>query len=285
MELSQLFQQAAVAQLIQLSQAVAAVDSVPIPPSTQAVIDAHSEAFKEPVDLPPARSFDHSIPLILDVVPVHKKPYRYAPSQKYELERQIQDMLDRELIQPSSSPYASSVILVKRKDGGGTQYGVKHSIQVRDEVYLKLHPYVQPSVARRSNQKLSYKFFGPYKILQKVGVVAYKLQLSPWSHIRPVVNVSLLKKAIPAHTTPEPDLSAACMSMEAGIQSLNILNTKLIAPGSSSTQLVQEQWSSMLAHLLGLSVFLSFDECSLKHMLAFGLQLPALYHILEIGLS
>jgi hypothetical protein len=30
-------------------------------------------------------------------------------------------------------------------------------------------------VARRSNHKLSYKYFGPYLIIQKVGEVAYKL--------------------------------------------------------------------------------------------------------------
>jgi hypothetical protein len=75
-------------------------------------------AFQEPADLPPQRSFDHSIPLIPGAVPIQKKPYRYAPSQKDELERQIKDMLDRGVIQPSTSPYASPVILVKKKDGG-----------------------------------------------------------------------------------------------------------------------------------------------------------------------
>jgi hypothetical protein len=68
---------------------------------------------------------------------------------------------------------------------------------VGDWVYLKLQPYTQMSVAPRSNQKLSYKYFGPYLIIQKVGAVAYKLQLPDHSKIHPVIHVSRLKKALP----------------------------------------------------------------------------------------
>jgi hypothetical protein len=53
------------------------------------------------------------------------------------------------------------------------------------------------SVAPRSYQKLSYRFFEPYKILQRVGDVAYKLELPPHARIRNVVHVSQLKKHIP----------------------------------------------------------------------------------------
>jgi hypothetical protein len=63
-------------------------------------------------------------------------------------------------------------------------------------VFLKLQPYVQSSVAPRANQKLSYRYFGPFKILQRVGNVAYKLLLPQGSAVHPVFRVSQLKEAI-----------------------------------------------------------------------------------------
>ena len=68
---------------------------------------------------------------------------------------------------------------------------------VGEWAYLKLQPYVQQSVVRRSNHKLGFKYFGPYQILEKVGEVAYRLAQPASSKIHPVVHVSLLKPAQP----------------------------------------------------------------------------------------
>jgi hypothetical protein len=67
------------------------------------------------------------------------------------------------------------------------------------------------SLAPRANQKLSFKFFGPFKILRKIGPVAYKLELPPSSLVHPVFHVSQLKQAVPpAHqvsdTIPDPSV-------------------------------------------------------------------------------
>jgi hypothetical protein len=51
------------------------------------------------------------------------------------------------------------------------------SFAVRDWVFLTLQPCVQSSLAPQAHHKLAFRFFGPYKILDKIGTVAYNLDL------------------------------------------------------------------------------------------------------------
>ncbi|KAL0462690.1 UNVERIFIED_CONTAM: Transposon Ty3-G Gag-Pol polyprotein [Sesamum latifolium] len=65
---------------------------------------------------------------------------------------------------------------------------------VGDLVFVKLRPYKQTSLKSHFIHKLTPRFFGPFKVLQRVGAVAYKLELPEGTRIHPIFHVSQLKK-------------------------------------------------------------------------------------------
>jgi hypothetical protein len=81
-----------------------------------------------------------------------------------------------------------------------------HSFVVGDSVFVKLQPYVQTMVARRSNHKLPFRYFGPYKIIRVVNPVAYELELPAGAKVHPVFHVSQLRRASSAATPVETTL-------------------------------------------------------------------------------
>lgn len=77
-----------------------------------------ADIFEEPTSLPPFRAHhNHKIPLLEGSNPINQRPYRYALYQKNEIDKMVKELLLAGTIQHSSSPYASPVVLVKKKDG------------------------------------------------------------------------------------------------------------------------------------------------------------------------
>ena len=81
------------------------------------MLDQYQDVFHKPNQLPPKRIYDHHIPLLPNAIPVNSRPYRYSPFHKTEIEKQVQELLDAGLIVHSMSPFASPVLLVRKKDG------------------------------------------------------------------------------------------------------------------------------------------------------------------------
>lgn len=86
-------------------------------PEIQHLLNSYPTIFIEPHGLPPKRPHDHHIPLLPNTPPVNVKPYRYPHSQKEAMTTIIHDMLHDGIIVPSTSPYSSPVLLVRKKDG------------------------------------------------------------------------------------------------------------------------------------------------------------------------
>jgi hypothetical protein len=85
-------------------------------PVVQALLTEFAALFEPVSGLPPSCHCDHAIPLIPGSQPIFVRPYRYAPLLKSEIERQVHDMLQQGIIQKSTSPFVSSVLLVNKKD-------------------------------------------------------------------------------------------------------------------------------------------------------------------------
>nr|GEU91464.1 reverse transcriptase domain-containing protein [Tanacetum cinerariifolium] len=67
--------------------------------------------------LPPIRQVEFQTDPIPGAAPVAYAPYRLAPSKIQELSNQLQELIDRGFIQPSTSPWGSPILFVKKKDG------------------------------------------------------------------------------------------------------------------------------------------------------------------------
>jgi len=110
-------------------------------------------------------------------------------------------------------------------------------------VYLKLQPYIQTSVATRSSHKLSFKYFGPYPVVAKIGTVAYKLQLPENSKVHPVFHVSQLKKALPPLTLVSLELPNSTET-DAFRYPVKVLQQRLKPHGDHLVSKVLIQWST-----------------------------------------
>ena len=87
-----------------------------IPSEVQSLLDSFPQVFSEPIGLPPKRQVSHSIPLITGARPIQIRPYTFAPALKDEIEKQISDILTTGVIRPSTSNFASPLLMVRKKD-------------------------------------------------------------------------------------------------------------------------------------------------------------------------
>lgn len=70
-----------------------------------------------PLGTPPGRGIEHIIELEEGAKPIMITPYRHPKRLKDEIEKTIKELLAMGHIRPSKSPFASSMVLVKKKDG------------------------------------------------------------------------------------------------------------------------------------------------------------------------
>jgi hypothetical protein len=92
-------------------------------------LDKHHRVFETPTDLPTSKGeHDHHIPLLPGIQPPNVCPYRYPFSQKIEIEKIVQELLEAGVILTSTRPYSSHVVMVLKKEGSWRMCPYLHAL-------------------------------------------------------------------------------------------------------------------------------------------------------------
>ncbi|MFS7980354.1 putative nucleotidyltransferase, Ribonuclease H [Helianthus anomalus] len=82
------------------------------------VISEYPDVFPEELPgLPPQSQVEFRIDIIPGAAPIARAPYRLAPIEMKELRTQLDELLAKGFIHPSSSPWGAPILFVKKKDG------------------------------------------------------------------------------------------------------------------------------------------------------------------------
>ena len=71
----------------------------------------------ELLGLPPTREIEFEIEVMPRTRPIFIPPYRMAHAELKELKEQLQELVDKGFIRPSTSPWSALVLFMKKKDG------------------------------------------------------------------------------------------------------------------------------------------------------------------------
>lgn len=158
------------------------------------------------------------------------------------------DEVDRELIT------RDEVLATVKKDLKKAQERMKKyydcgrrdvTFEPGDMVYLKLQPYRQKSLKAKFNVKLSQRFYGPFKVLERIGEIAYKLELPSSSRLHPVFHISVLKLRVGDPTFLSQDLPEFDTDGKADLQPMAALQYRQQQRGRKQVWQVLVHWRGM----------------------------------------
>ena len=119
------------------------------------------------------------------------------------------------------------------------------SFEVKSYVHVKLQPCRQSSVSGVKYNKLQKRYYGPFHILERIGEVAYKLELPSYSKIHNVFHCSLLKPYLGPIPADAPFLPKDSTDNHPIVTPLAILNSRIISVNGQQMQQVLVQWNGL----------------------------------------
>jgi hypothetical protein len=90
--------------------------------------------------LPPDRDVEFAIELIPGTPPISRRPYRMPPNELAELKKQLQDLLNKGLIHPSSSEWGCPALFIKKKKDNSLRmcvdYRPLNAVTIKNKYHL-----------------------------------------------------------------------------------------------------------------------------------------------------
>jgi hypothetical protein len=122
--------------------------------------------------MPPKRKVEFVIELIPSTAPVSKRAYRMSGPELVELKKQIDELLEKGYIRPSTSPWAAPMLFVEKKDGTKRMYIDYRSL---NEVTIK-NKYPVPRIEDMFDQLRGASMFskGRATISSRSGLRTYR---------------------------------------------------------------------------------------------------------------
>ena len=94
-------------------------DMTHVPAELSNLIKEFADVFAPmPVGVPPDRGISHVIPLAPGSTPAYRGMYRLSPAELDECCKQVRELLEKKLIEPSTSPFSAPILFVSKPDGG-----------------------------------------------------------------------------------------------------------------------------------------------------------------------
>ncbi|GMI89932.1 hypothetical protein HRI_002662500 [Hibiscus trionum] len=170
--------------------------------------------------------------------PMGHLPYTAGESLVASVDRSLQHM-ETALNMLKFYLQRAQVIMKQHADRKRTEC----EYQIGDLVYLKLQPYRKQTVKKRVCQKLAPKWFGPFRIVDRIWKVAYKLQLPKDSRVHPIFHISQLKKHIGSEEC-HSELPVINPDGEISKEPLKILDRRIGKKSSRAITEVLVEWTN-----------------------------------------
>ena len=119
---------------------------------------------------------------------------------------------------------------------------VDRHFTVGDLVYLKMQPYRETALGLRNALKLTSKFYGPFRVIQRVGNVSYKLQFPERTKLHDMFHLNQLKKHVGPNVVPNPMLLVLTSERKIKTAPAHVLQARQTPRSAGDYDIPVDQW-------------------------------------------